>query len=221
MRHLLGFTLAFCVIASLNSCSMEDEPILDSNEVIANEDNDKEEVGRFDNELFKWDYTFSTDSTLSSDENLLIYPVKIDESKVSRNGGGRILISESSTEDILITDPNIIYVGAAFPESEFGKGFGQEIVFPRNPIDVVTSLADVYIGYINRETGSIGYRLFIKELLHSDEYRNYVQEGLRESLSFSCSEFYSYSDIEKAFASNAGLGKIFATKVKNNSKKQI
>lgn len=221
MRLVVGFTLAFCVIASLNSCSVEeDEPLLNSNEVIANRDNEKREIGRFENEPFKWDYVFSTDTLKPNLEEVMIYPVKLDNQSRSGNEGGRILIGNKEyTSDILITDPSLVYVGGVFPESEFGKDFGKEITFPRKPIDVFTSFPDAYIGTIERETGSLGYKLFMKEVLRSPEYKNYLQSGLRESLDFRCSEFYSYSDIQKAFASNAGLGKIFSAKVQSNSRK--
>lgn len=59
----------------------------------------------------------------------------------------------------------------------------------------------------------------MKEVLRSQEYKNYLTSKARESMSFSCTEFYSYSDIEKAFATNSGLGSIFSAKVKSNSKK--
>ena len=74
----------------------------------------------------------------------------------------------------LISDPNIIYVGAAFPESEFGKNFSKELVYPRNPIDISTSFPDSYIGEITKETGGLGYKKFLKEVLKSAEYKNLV-----------------------------------------------
>lgn len=56
-------------------------------------------------------------------------------------------------------------------------------------------------------------------MLNSTEYKKFLQKGGRESLDFQCTEFFSYSDIEKAFSSNAGLAKIFSAKVQSNSKK--
>lgn len=124
-----------------------------------------------------------------------------------------------TTSNILISDPNIIYVGAAFPESEFGKNFSKELLYPRNPIDISTSFPDSYIGEITKETGSLGYKKFLKDVLKSPEYKDFIQNGGRESLDFQCTEFFSYSDISKAFASNAGLAKIFSAKVESNSHK--
>lgn len=125
----------------------------------------------------------------------------------------------TTTSNILISDPNIIYVGAAFPESEFGKNFSKELLYPRNPIDISTSFPDSYIGEITKETGSLGYKKFLKEVLKSSEYKNFIQNGGRESLDFQCTEFFSYSDISKAFSSNAGLANIFSAKVQSNSHK--
>lgn len=125
----------------------------------------------------------------------------------------------SSTSNILISDPNIIYVGAAFPESEFGKNFSKELLYPRNPIDISTSFPDSYIGEITKETGGLGYKKFLKDVLKSSEYKKFTQNGGRESLDFQCTEYFSYTDIEKAFSSNAGLAKIFSAKVQSNSRK--
>lgn len=38
-------------------------------------------------------------------------------------------------------------------------------------------------------------------------------------MDFQCTEYFSYTDIEKAFSSNAGLAKIFSAKVQSNSRK--
>ena len=121
---------------------------------------------------------------------------------------------------VLINQPDVIYVGAAFPESEFGKNFSKELLYPRNPIDISTSFPDSYIGEITKETGGLGYKKFLKEVLRSEEYKKFIQNGSRESLDFQCSEFFSYSDIEKAFSSNVGLAKLFSSKVQSNSVKK-
>ncbi len=197
------------------------------------------EEGRFDNTDFQWDYFYSTDSLRDASEGVTVYPVKIKEDTLVatratttnrrstgrtnyRNNGGsssRRSGTSTSTSNILISDPNIIYVGAAFPESEFGKNFSKELVYPRNPIDISTSFPDSYIGEITKETGGLGYKKFLKEVLKSAEYKNFIQNGGRESLDFQCTEYFSYSDIEKAFSSNAGLAKIFSAKVQSNSRK--
>lgn len=231
---LAGFTL-------LSSCS-EDENIY----VPLTEPNNQNltrsitEEGRFDNTNFQWDYFYSTDSLRNASEGVTVYPVKIKEDTLVstratttnrrstgrrtdyRNNGGsssRRSGTSTSTSNILISDPNIIYVGAAFPESEFGKNFSKELVYPRNPIDISTSFPDSYIGEITKETGGLGYKKFLKEVLKSAEYKNFIQNGGRESLDFQCTEYFSYSDIEKAFSSNAGLAKIFSAKVQSNSRK--
>lgn len=194
--------------------------------------------GRFDSEPFQWDYFISTNPEKKSSDEFVVYPVKIQEdatpltrsntnrrrgetgSSSRRPGGTRPSYTDSTTtSNILISDPNIIYVGAAFPESEFGKNFSKELLYPRNPIDISTSFPDSYIGEITKETGSLGYKKFLKEVLKSSEYKNFIQNGGRESLDFRCTEFFSYSDISKAFSSNAGLANIFSAKVQSNSHK--
>lgn len=199
--------------------------------------------GRFDSEPFQWDYFISTNPEKKSSDEFVVYPVKIQEDATpltrsntnrrrgetgsssrrpggTRPGGTRPSYTDSTTtSNILISDPNIIYVGVAFPESEFGKNFSKELLYPRNPIDISTSFPDSYIGEITKETGSLGYKKFLKEVLKSSEYKNFIQNGGRESLDFQCTEFFSYSDISKAFSSNAGLANIFSAKVQSNSHK--
>lgn len=213
MKTIQSTIIVLLSMIMLSSCEYQEEP-----SIIAKSFEQKVK-GRFDTIPFKWDYSFSTDSSVVSDDGLLIYPVKVDEEKTSRANYSNQRPTLNYTEDILITDPNIIYVGAAFPEEEFGRGFAKEILYPRNPIDIYTNFPDPYIGSINKETGSLGYKLFMKNVLHSTEYKTYLQAGMKESLEFMCSEIYSYSDIEHAFSSNAGLGKIFAAKVQSNSHK--
>jgi|GEM_PF-1466501 len=249
-------------IILFSSCSDDDNDLLmPSNQSTRSINQNSVTAGRFDNTPFQWDYFFSTDSLRERSDELIVYPVKLQDrnttssrtiesrsrrdSYSSRDGSSRRGERDSypggnssrdgylprsdrgnystsprySTSNILISDPNIIYVGAAFPESEFGKNFSKELLYPRNPIDISTSFPDSYIGEINKETGGIGYKKFLKEVLNSTEYKKFLKGGGRESLDFQCTEFFSYSDIEKAFSSNAGLAKIFSAKVQSNSKK--
>lgn len=217
-------------LAFLSSCS-EDEDICSSTPKVNNQiiSRNIQEKGRFDESPFQWDYFFSTDSSRITPNGVTIYPVQEQDitgrsvdnrrSSTGRTNTSRPSRPSSSTSNILVNNPNIVYVGAAFPESEFGNGFSKELLYPRNPIDISTSFPDSYIGEITKETGGLGYKKFLKEVIRSTEYKNFVQNGGRESLDFQCTEFYSYSDIEKAFSSNAGLAKIFSAKVQSNSHK--
>jgi thiol-activated cytolysin len=235
---LLGITLFF-------SCSEDDNELSLPSELSTRSVSQTIPEGRFDNVPFQWDYSLSTDSLKENPEELIVYPVKVQNSDTipttqtrawlnnrrssgqgsSRRGGDqggsstRPDNTSLSTSDLLINNPSIVYVGAAFPESEFGKTFSKEYIYPRNPIEISTSFSDPYMGEITKETGSFGYKKFMKEVLHSAEYKSFLQKGGRESLKFECSEYFSYSDIEKAFSSNAGLAKIFSAKVQTNSKK--
>lgn len=233
----------FLGLPYFTSCSNDDLTTLVSEEENLPVSRSTSEKGRFDSEPFQWDYFISTNPEKKSSDEFVVYPVKIQEDATpltrsntnrrrgetgsssrrpggTRPGGTRPSYTDSTTtSNILISDPNIIYVGAAFPESEFGKNFSKELLYPRNPIDISTSFADSYIGEITKETGSLGYKKFLKEVLKSSEYKNFIQNRGRESLDFQCTEFFSYSDISKAFSSNAGLANIFSAKVQSNSHK--
>lgn len=224
----------------LHSCSEENEqftPIL--NEKVETRTIEESPIeGRFDSIPFQWDYSFSTDTTQENFDGMYVYPVKIeevDETRVttnrpsipggerpggSRPGGTRPRPGTTvKTDQMLISDPNIIYVGAAFPEATFAKDFADEILSPRNPIDLYTNFSDPYIGEITKETGGLGYKKFMKEVINSPEYKKFLQGGGREALDFQCTEVFSYSDIEKALSTNTGFAKIFSAKVQTNSKK--
>lgn len=238
IKNILNYAVMIMILAAITSCSEENEPemfFLEENLPTRAIELNHEE-GRFDNEPFKWDYTFSTDSIQGKD-GLYLYPVQILESgdvqSYSTNGGSFTnrtgsVMSENrrpgtgiimTTDQMLLTDPNIVYVGAAFPESTFAKDYSKEILYPRNPIDVYTNFPDPYIGEITKETGALGYKKFLKEIIRSSEYKAFIQGGGREGLDFQCTEFFSYSDIEKALSSNAGFAKIFSAKVQSSSKK--
>lgn len=224
-------------LAFISSCSEYNEPELSYSDVepTTRSSDPFQEEGRFDNEPFNWDYSFSTDS-LQDIEGLAIYPVEtvdsaetskrlVSRGRTTRPGGSgtgnhRPGTSTSVTTDqMLLVDPNIVYVGAAFPESTFAKDYSKELLYPRNPIDVYTNFPDPYIGEITKETGALGYKKFMKEIVRSSEYKNFLKGGGREGLDFQCTEVFSYSDIEKALSSNAGFAKIFSAKVQSSSKK--
>lgn len=213
---MLGLT---SLISCTNDDTMEVMTIYTGNKSVAS-------TRAEDNIPFQWEYTsfWGTDSlSMNKEVSTIIYPVHVDKRRGimsrSETKNSRRDIPDEGTSDIMISEPNFVYVGAAFPESEFGKNFGKEIISPRNPIEISTNFTDPYMGEINRETGGFGYKKFMKEVLRSEEYKKYIASGTREGLVFQCSEYYSYSDIEKAFSANAGLAKIFSARVQTNSKK--
>lgn len=156
-------------LAFLSSCS-EDEDICSSTPKVNNQiiSRNIQEKGRFDESPFQWDYFFSTDSSRITPNGVTIYPVQEQDitgrsvdnrrSSTGRTNTSRPSRPSSSTSNILVNNPNIVYVGAAFPESEFGNGFSKELLYPRNPIDISTSFPDSYIGEITKETGGLGYK---------------------------------------------------------------
>lgn len=213
----INLSILMLGVISFSSCSEDN-----TTEITPNKANEQVILTRAesDNTPFQWDYTtvLGLDS-LSTDKEVgtVIYPVIIKkEAPTSRS---RRETSSEETTEIVVSEPSLVYVGAAFPESEFGKNFGKEIISPRNLIQISTSFPDSYMGEITQETGDFGYKKFVKDVLHSDEYKKYLETGGRESLQFQCSEYFSYSDIEKAFSANAGLAKIFSAKVQSSSKK--
>ena len=234
---MMGMTL-------LSSCSKDEDSYLDlpsSNYRKSVQIADK--GGRFDNAPFQWDYHFSTNPLSNLSNGFILYPVNIATTETAStrsviNGNRRNYYTgknenksdnshrrsgdtshSNSTSTIFINQPEIIYVGAVFPEADFGSTFSNELVYPRNPIEISTSFPNSFIGEITKETGGIGYKKFIKDLLRSDEYQSFIKKGIRESLDFQCTEYFSYADIEKAFSANAGLAKVFSAKVQSKTHK--
>lgn len=142
-------------VVLITSCSEDLEPSMPSSDIALTSRSAEiqQDKGRFDEESFKWDYSFSTDS-VQENEGLIIYPVLVVEPTNTQSrstNGGRTTTrpgcggtgnhrpsigTPTTTDQMLIIDPNIVYVGAAFPESTFAKDYSKELVYPRNPIDV-------------------------------------------------------------------------------------
>lgn len=238
MRNKTYKYLAALCVGTMLFCSCSNDEELDSNIIV--QENSNNEKGRFDDVPFKWDYTYSTDSDKNEKQIFIgdLAFVGNDESQeigtrsaadrygYSRPGGSTSRPSRPSTgggdgyrkEDIFITNPIPVYLGGAYLEKEFGKSFKPEILYPRNPVDVIFNFTRPYFGEITKENGSIGCKRLLSEALDSKEYMQYLKGGAKESFEFNCSEYFSYSDIEKAISANAGLAKIFSTKIRNNTK---
>lgn len=235
-KHYI-YLVALCCLATglLGACSNEEE--LDS-VVVPQDDKTENTQGRFDETPFAWDYTYSTDKEADSDQIFIgdLMQAGLDEGVATRTttnrrssgsstgrGGGSRRGSGSADEnyrdeDIFISNPIPVYLGAAFPEKEFGKSFKPEILYPRNPIDVIFNFTRPFFGEVTKEHGSIGYKRLFTQALDSKEYEQFLKGGAKESFEFSCTEYFSYSDIEKALSASAGLAGIFSTKIKNNTK---
>ncbi len=195
--------LAICLFALLaSSCS--DEEHIDPNNGNKKENSEK---GRFDNSPFVWDVIYAPER--SSDQ---IYVGDLVVQVVDQGiNTGRV------TDKILVTNPIGVYVGAVFPKSSYLDNFDREITSPKNPIDVVFDFKDPFIDIITRETGSVGYKISLKNALKSPEYRTNLSADL-ESLEYYFTEFSSYKDVEKAFTRNVGLGSIFSAQVESKGK---
>lgn len=235
------YVIALCLATSLlGACSNEDE--LDS--VVVPQDNKEVEnaKGRFDETPFTWDYAYSTDEVTDSNRIFIgdLMQAGLNEEVATRSvttnrrstgdgraGGGRRISSDRTgggsgnnyrDEDIFISNPVPVYLGAAFPEKEFGKSFKPELLYPRNPIDVIFNFTRPFFGEVTKEHGSIGYKKLFTQALDSKEYDQFLKGGPKDAFEFMCTEYFSYSDIEKAISGSAGLASIFSTKIKNNTK---
>lgn len=231
------FLIALFAMTILGACSNEDD--LDSI-VISQENTEADVQGRFDNTPFQWDYTYSTDK-VADDKQIYIGDLMqagTEETVMTRSTTDRRSSERPSSyrrpgtdrptlgapdqnyrdADIFISNPIPVYLGAAFPEKEFGNSFKPEILYPRSPVDVIFNFPRPFIGEVTKENGSIGYKKLLTQALDSKEYELFLKGGVKESFEFMCTEYFSYSDIEKAFSANARLAGIFSTKIKNNTK---
>ncbi|WP_321518631.1 thiol-activated cytolysin family protein [uncultured Bacteroides sp.] len=213
-------TLLSLALLLFVSCSKDENAI--------NDNKQKETKGRFDNKSFVWDEVYAqrpVDDIYIGDLNVSL--VKDDGSqtrsgRISTDGSSRSGRGEDSSttpsDNLFIINPIGVYVGAAYPKSSFPYKFDKEITTERNPIDIVFDFRDPFIDQITRETGSIGYKLSLKSAINSNEYQKQVV-GDKPSLEYYFTQYYSYTDLEKAFSGNASLGSIFSTKVSSSSKK--
>lgn len=152
--------------------------------------------GRFDNIPFKWDYTLT--------------PVISDGLFI----GDQFI----SVDNRYIVTPPPIYLGASYVSKDFGTIFKPEIVFPRNPIDVVFNFTIPFVGRINNEFGSKWYRKLLVDALDSKQYKYNIDNKIL-GYDIKLVEAYSYSDIEKAFPKSKGaLGENLLMEVKKLSK---
>ena len=86
------YVIMIVAVVLITSCSEELEPAMPSSDIslTSRTSETQQGKGRFDEESFKWDYSFSTDS-IQENEGLTIYPVEVVEpantESRSTNGG--------------------------------------------------------------------------------------------------------------------------------------
>lgn len=178
----------------LNACSQHDEPLH-----VPGKNRQGTEQGRFDNSPFVWD---DDDSMDDSKDKIYIGDLPVVVFK----------------DNIFITPPPGIYIGAAYPVSSLPFEYDGEITHPRNPIDLIFDFRSPFIAELTRETGSIDYKLALRDAVASDDYKAHVSVD-NYSVSASMTRFSSYKDIEKGFSGNTNLGSFFSTRVQANSSK--
>lgn len=141
-KSIICYAVVIVMFNVITSCSEEYAPemiVSDASMSTRSAEIDSTQ-GRFDSIPFKWDYSFSTDS-LTEENGFSIYPVEEAKSEDVDNistCGARPPInpgsgwsneyypdtdSSVSTDQMLLIDPNIVYVGAAYPESTFAKDY--------------------------------------------------------------------------------------------------
>jgi hypothetical protein len=219
------FRKAACMVAAFALCfsCADDDDFVHPNHTFPNKP--EEAHGRFDSKPFEWDEHYSTDFERGKewiyigDLNFSVAekPNKLRRSTPRPNPNAPSSGGEYQSKDILLHSSTGIYIGAAYPKSTFGDSFDKELNYPRNPIDLSFNFPDPYLATITAETGSMGYKKVLKGMVKSDEYKKFVKGKSKKSYIFDCTEFYSYTDIEKAFSANAGVGKFFSGEVKKNS----
>lgn len=162
-------------------------------------ENENEEVphGRFDESPFKWDYVFSS---TNEDQTFI---------------GDKFISVENRW---MITPPNL-YIGAAYPEKEFGTTFSPEITSARNPIDVIFEFTVPFTGTVKQEHGSIGYKTLLSEALNSTQYKEYMKNKV-SPYEVRLTEIYSDQDILKAFPDNDKLSRLLLDEVEKDSSKK-
>ena len=84
MKAKVFILLAVLAILMLPSCNEGIEPVMPISEdsMLTRSSDNTEDEGRFENEPFKWDYSFSTDSCLE-DNRVLVYPLETSEANDS------------------------------------------------------------------------------------------------------------------------------------------
>ena len=85
--------------------------------------------------------------------------------------------------------PDRVWVGNVFPEADFGAGFENNIPYPEMSLTLRTDFPQPYVGHcISNGRQSMNYRRYLKSLIHSEEYKDFVRT---DSLGGSVEVFYS------------------------------
>ncbi|MDO5664086.1 MAG: hypothetical protein Q4G63_02365 [Bacteroidia bacterium] len=200
------------------------------------------EKGRFDNKPFEWDYTCMP--FLLPNEvfiGTLSFPHDIAPQQTTRSGenrsgrssgshrtssgnrGGTTTNTSEYEAGLIVQNPTGVYVGAVYPFSSIESGlFDKEVVnLKKNPIRMLFKFPMDYRFQMTNTKDEWEYSEGLEQALNSDKYRDHVSslnEGSKEEVGYSITEYSSLSDVEKAFGANVKLGSIFTSKIQLNSK---
>lgn len=167
--------------------------------------------GRFDNSPFVWDEVYSANHAI---DQIFIGDLLINAETWRIASDSKL---RASFNQVAVTNPVSIYVGAIYPTSSLPYVFDREIAEAKNPIDIIFDFKDPFTDRITSETGSIGYKKSLSSALNSDKYKTHGS-GDKNNLEYYFSEFYTYKDLEKAFPGNLDFGTIFSAKAASNKK---
>ena len=141
----------------------------------------------------------------------------------SRDRGGNTTNTTEYEAGLIVQNPTGVYVGAVYPLSSIESGlFDKEVVsLPKNPVRMLFKFPMDYRFQMSNTKDEWEYSEGLEQALSSDKYRDHVSslnEGSKEEVGYSITEYSALSDVEKAFGANVKLGSIFSSKIQLNSK---
>ncbi|CAI9680093.1 MULTISPECIES: hemolysin [Elizabethkingia] len=163
-------------------------------------------AGRFDNKPFSWDVSSGNGKNVFIGDGSIATPLGA-------------LASDGTTSSIRI-DNTIVYPGAVYPfESIKNSTFDSEVKYAKRPYDLIFSFSNPYIiEDIDSEKGFTTYNRKLSEAVNSSNFNNYINANVKKLVDYSAVECFTYSDVQKAFSFNAGLGTLFTTKMSRKSR---
>ncbi|WP_176589935.1 hemolysin [Elizabethkingia argenteiflava] len=198
MKKKLFLLLAWVLLLFNLACSREGP----QGENIISKD---QQAGRFDNIPFSWDVS-NGDSHDIFIGDYSYNPLSTEQNKV-------VLASNIRINSLSV------YPGAVYPLKNIQNfTFDAEVRYPKKPYDLIFSFSDPYvIEDIDNEKGFTIYSTKLSQAVNSRNFNNYINSGVKKQVDYSATECFTYSDVQKAFSFNAGLGALFTANMSQNS----
>lgn len=163
-----------CIFAAIVSCDSKHE---------LTDESGRPDYGTFE---IKWDYF--VENGILSEKQLFIGTcyLGIDD----YNGSAAVPPSDE------------LYVGAAFPETGFGKDFEDEVSGAKNVANVIASFGQTTVELVAEFTPSqVNYKAFIKNILASEEWAEFVR-GKHTPTVYGICNLWSISNLSCLFPDN-------------------